>query len=448
MKDMQDLTTGSVSQKLLGFALPLLLANLLQSFYSIVDLLVVGQIVGNVGLAAISNASMLSFLINAVCTGVTIGGTVLAAQYKGAQDEQGQRETSTALGVLTLLSAIIVTALGLWGYRPLFALLEVPAAALPDACGYMRIVCWGTIFVFGYNAVCAILKGLGDAKQPLYFVLAAAIVNVGLDLLLVGPLGLGTRGAAYATVLAQGAAFLAAFIYYKRMTAARLTPQKFALKADKLLALLRIGLPTALQMAVVNLSYLCLTGMLNHFGIAVTAAAGIGLKVNTMAGMPCWAIGQAVTAMAGQNNGARLVDRVRSVTQIGLRLNLVVTLCVIISVQLLAEPILLLFDPAHTVVTLEGIRYLRLCCGLNSLVYAAMYTFDSFAISVGAAYIALLNALLDAVIIRLPLSWLLAFTFDWGAAGIYVGQAFSPLVPALIGAYFFHSRRWIADKSH
>lgn len=216
MKEKQDLTIGSVSKKLIVFAFPLLLANLLQSFYSIVDMLVVGRIVGETGLAAISNASMISFIFNSICTGVTMGGTVLVAQFKGANDEQGQSETVGTLFSISLIASLIVTILGLLVYKPLFRLLNVPAVSMQDACEYMKIICYGTVFVFGYNAVCSIMKGFGDSKSPLYFIAIATVVNIVLDVILVGSLDMGTKGAAYATIFSQGTSLLISIIHLKK----------------------------------------------------------------------------------------------------------------------------------------------------------------------------------------------------------------------------------------
>lgn len=443
MNEEQNLTTGSVPGKLIVFALPLLFANLLQSFYSIVDMLVVGRIVGNTGLAAISNASMAGFIINSVCIGLTMGGTVAAAQYKGAGDEKGQRETVGTLFSIAFLAAILVTAIGLSAYKPLFRMLNVPPEAMGDTCAYMKIICCGTIFVFGYNAVCSILKGLGDSKSPLAFVAIAAAVNIVLDIILVGPFAMGTEGAAYATIASQGISFMISVIHLKRRNSVfDFKFRHFAVKPDKMAAILKVGLPAAAQMAVVNISYLLITGMLNRFGVPVAAASGVGLKINTFAGMPCWAIGQAVTAMAGQNFGANDIDRVRKTTKAGLYLNIIITLLTVLLVQLFAKPIMMIFNPVNAEVISDGILYLRICCGANSLVYAVMYTFDSFAIGVGSANIAMFNALLDAVIVRLPVSWLLAFTFGFGFPGIYIGQALSPIIPAIAGFLFFRGRRW------
>lgn len=454
MTEEQNLLTGSVPKKLIAFAFPLLLANVLQSFYNVVDMLVVGQIVGDTGLAAISNASKLCYIINSICIGMTMGGAVLIAQYKGADDKKGQTETFHMLALLSLVTSLLVTVVSLAVYQPLFRVLDVPADAYQDACDYMRIICCGTVFVFGYNAVCSVLKGLGDSKSPLYFVGIATIINIILDILLVGPFGMGTAGAAYATITAQGISFVISLFYLKRhkMFFSTTEHKKFTLQWDKLAAIVKVGLPTAIQMVVVNTAYLLVTGMLNQFGTSVSAASGVGLQINTFAGMPCWAIGQAVTAMVGQCIGAGQIQRARKVVKISLLLNLLVTLFVVIGVQLFAEQLILLFGSNSPEVISDGVYYLRVCCGINSLIYAIMYTLDSFAIGVGAANIAMLNALLDAVIVRLPVSWLFAFALNMGFSGIYYGQALSPILPAIVGFLDFLSKSWerktLIQKSH
>ena len=258
MTQEQDLLTGSVPKKLIRFAFPLFLANLLQALYNVVDMLVVGKMVGETGLAAISNASMLCFIINSLCIGLTMGGSVLVAQYKGAGDQKGQRDTIGMLFLLSLAASVVVTMLGLALYEPLFRALDVPAEAYPDACGYMEIICWGTVFVFGYNTVCSILKGLGDSKTP-----AATILNVLLDVLLVGPCSMGTAGAAWATITAQGISFAGSLVYLRRRQWS-FSHGKMELRREILLAILKVGLPTATQMVVVNTAYMLVTGMLNR----------------------------------------------------------------------------------------------------------------------------------------------------------------------------------------
>lgn len=444
MTEEHSLLTGSVPKKLASFAFPLLSANLLQSFYNVVDMLVVGQIVGDTGLAAMGNASKLCYIINSICIGMTMGGAVLIAQYKGADDKRGQAESFQMLALLSLVSSLLVTVVSLATYQPLFKMVNVPADAYPEACNYMKIFCCGTVFVFGYNAVCSVLKGLGDSKSPLYFVGVATIINIILDIVLVGPLGIGTAGAAYATITAQGISFVISLFYLKRhrIFLSMEDHRKFTLQWDKLIAIVKVGLPTAIQMVVVNTAYLLVTGMLNQFGTAVSAGSNVGLQINTFAGMPCWAIGQAVTAMVGQCMGAGQIDRARKVVKISLVMNVAVTFVVVISVQLFAEPLILLFGSTNPEAVNDGVYYLRVCCSINSLIYAIMYTLDSFAIGVGAANVAMINALLDAVIVRLIMSWFLAFSLNMGFIGIYYGQALSPILPAIVGLLYFINRKW------
>ncbi len=372
----------------------------------------------------------------------------MIAQYKGANDKKGQAESFQMLALLSLVSSLLVTIVSLATYQPLFKTLNVPADVYQDTFDYMKIICCVTVFVFGYNAVCSVLKGLGDSKLPLYFVGIATIINIVLDIILVGPFRMGTAGAAYATITAQGISFVISLFYLRRHKKFLSVEDhgKFTLQWDKLAAIVKVGLPTAIQMVVVNTAYLLVAGMLNQFGTAVSAASNVGLQINTFAGMPCWAIGQAVTAMAGQCIGARQIERARKVVKISLVINVAVTLIVVIGVQLYAEPLILLFGSTSREAVNDGVYYLRICCGINSLIYAIMYTLDSFAIGVGAANIAMINALLDAVIVRLPVSWFLGFALNMGFPGIYYGQALSPVLPAIVGLLYFVSRRWEYKK--
>lgn len=443
MKKINDLTTGSVTKQLIYFAIPLFLANLLQSLYNIADMLVVGRIVGSTGVAAISNASSIVFIINAICMGVATGGTVLIAQYRGAKNQLAQKQTVGTIYALTTVIAIVITIVGILMYKNILTWMNVPKEAYQDACEYMRVIFIGTIFVFGYNATCSILRGFGDSKSPLYFVMIAAVINVFLDYLLVGPLEMGTVGAAYATIIAQAVSFGISVIYLKRHNAI-FAFQLSSLKVDgiTLLKILKVSLPTAIQMTVVNVSYLMIAMMINEYGVIAAAAAGIGLKINTFAGMPCWAIGQAVTTMVGQSMGAKLIERTKKIAKTGLIGSLLVSLAAVIFIQLCAEPLIQLFDPSNRAVLAAGVSYLRICCCWNSLFYAAMYNFDSFAVGVGFANLGMVNALLDAMIIRLPLCWLLAASLKIGVEGIYWAQALSPIIPACIGLIYFYSKRW------
>lgn len=437
-----NLTQGGVTGALVRFALPLFFANLLQSFYSVVDMAVVGRFLGAPGLTALSSAAMLCYVITAVCSGVATGGGVLAAQFLGRGDRPALRKTAGALFSLSALSAAVVTLLSYLLYSPVLRAMAVPAAALPLALDYMSVTCAGTMFVLGYNAVCAVLRGMGDSKSPLLFVAVAAAVNIGLDLLLVGGLGMGTSGAAMATVAAQGLSFLFALLCLRRRGFFQdFRREDFSIQPRLWGSILRIGLPTAVQLSVVNLSYLAATGMFNACGTAAAAAAGVGLKLNTFVSMPCWAVGQAVTTMAGQCMGAEDIRRAGRTVKAGLALALAVSGLTAAGVFFAAPWLIAFFDPSPDVVA-YGTYYLHTCCSVNFLAYVVMYLFDSFATGVGYAGFAMCNALLHSVVIRLGLSWLLGNALRWGFTGLCWAEMLAPFPCALAGILFFRAGRW------
>lgn len=436
-----DLTTGKVSTQLIKFAVPLFIANLLQAFYNIADMVIVGRIVGSRGVVAISNTSMLCFIINSICIGITLGGTVLIAQYRGKKDKESCKKVINSIFFLILIISIGVTILGILSCRYIFVLLRVPEQALEESIEYMNIIYLGSIFVFGYNSVSSIMKGIGDSQKPLYFVLTATVLNVGLDFFLVGNMNMGTKGAAVATVISQGVSFLLAILYLKSYE--NIFEFSFKhIKKEMIKNILKIGISAALQMVIINMAYLIMTGLFNGYGMIISAASGIGLKINTFAGMPCWAVGQTVTAMTGQNMGAGKIKRVKEVVRTGLKISFILTLVTVVFVQLTAEKLIMIFEKENQAIITEGVKYLRICCSVNSLIYSTMYIYDSFAIGVGNSFLAMLNSFLDSIVIKLFLSFLFTYFLSYGVNGLYVSQAVSPIIPAVIGWIYYKKGNW------
>ena len=432
---------GPLFRQLLSFALPLMAVNILQYVYQAVDMAVVGQVVGDVGLVSMSNAVNAVFLVNAFVIGLSAGGGVVVARAVGAGDVGAQRRAYAATLLVALLAAAGIAVAGTLLARPAFTANAVPEAALDGAVAYTTVLCCGAVGPFLMNAAAAFLKAQGDAWTPLVLVGAATFVNVALDLVLVGPAGLGVPGAAVATVAAQGLSALLALALVRRRFAAGRVLGSGVLAAGlgaHVRAVLSVGLPSAVQMAVVNLSYALVTGMLNRYGVDVAAAAGVGLQISTIAGLPCWAIGQAITTAAAQCAGAGDVAR------LGARLNIGVTLGIQVLIQLLAPAIVGLYGLTEGAPFDIAVLYLRITCSVNGLFYAAMYSFDSFALGAGSPRLVLANSLIDAFAVRFGLAFLLSGALGLGYAGIFVAQAASPVIPALIGGAYL--RHW--TRSH
>lgn len=435
-----DMTKGPIAGQLFRFTFPLMLTYVLQTGYGAADMLIVSRFAGEEGVAAVSNGSTLASLIASFCMGFGSGGAVLIGSCAACGDKTAQQRTIAVLCGLTVLLSAAVTAVGLAFSESAVSLLGVPADIHAATLEYTRILCAGTVFVFGLHTVCAVLRALGNAVLPLLLVFFSAIFNIVLDLVFVGLLGRSTTGAAEATVLAQAGAFVVSLLLLKT---GKLLPTCHPLSHLKkvAIAMLRTGMPVSAQTTVINVSFLIMTAMLNDYGTAVAAATGIGLKINTLAGMPCWGIGQAVTVMTAQNLAVGNTERVRNIVRTALKLNVAVTTAFVLPVQA-AEPIMSFFLTSASSAANIGVQYLRWCCSLNSLFYITMYVFDSFAIGTGHSAFAFFNAVLDALLVRLLLSFLLAETFGMGYAGWYVGQALSPLFPALCGSVFYLKGAW------
>lgn len=362
MREM-DFLGGGPAANLARFALPALGANLLQSADQVVDMLVVGAFVGERGLAALANATMVGFVANSLSLGLSVGATVLVSRRLGAGEKDGAARAEGA----ALLVAIALSA----------------AVALP----------------------CALLAA------PLYA-------------------ALGVAGTAWSSTAASSlAAALSLAVLAKRRGST--LPARPA--ARDLAGLARVAAPAAFQQVVVNLLYLAITSMTNAFGTAVVAGAGAATKANTLAGMPVWSAGQAVSAAAARCEGAGDRRRALAYARAGLAVSVGATAAVVLLVQALAPQLVALFADDPEAVA-AGVLYLRACCSANSLAYAAMYALDSFAQATRAPRLAAVNVLLDAVVVRVGLAVLLVPVL--GYPGILAAQALSPVLSCAVGAAY------------
>lgn len=217
MSSLQNrMTSGKILPQLIKFALPVMVANFLQQFYGIIDMLIVGRFTGSAGLSAVSTGSNVTFILTFLCTGLTIGGEVLVAQHVGANDDKGKSEVIGTLFTMCIIAAFIVGAIALALYKPMLSLMNTPPEALKDAEDFALVSIFGVFFIFGYNSICSILRGIGDSKRPMYFIGISSIVNIALVCVFVGPLNMRALGAGLATVIAQGISCVVAVVYLYR----------------------------------------------------------------------------------------------------------------------------------------------------------------------------------------------------------------------------------------
>lgn len=311
-KTVTDMTVGTPLKHILMFALPLLVGNLFQQFYNMVDSLIVGNYVGANALAAVGNCSSMNNFFFALANGLSIGIGILVAQYFGAQDEKKIRAAIAnaiyVLGGVGLVTSILGMALS----GVVMRLLGTPDLIYADSVTYMRTTCAGMVAVAFYNGVAAILRALGDSKTPLYFLILSSIVNVVLDLTFVLAFQWGVFGVAFATIIAQAVSAIVCMVYaylrvpYFKLKREELKPQKELVKKS-----FTLGVPIALQSAMICLSCIVLQGIINSFGETVMAVATIITRIEQLVQQPFSSLAAALTSYTGQNIGARKTDRVK-----------------------------------------------------------------------------------------------------------------------------------------
>ncbi len=446
-KFRQDLTQGSVGKQLIKFSIPFLLSNLLQAFYSVADMIIVGRLCGTHGITGVNIGSQINILVTGAAFGLAVGGTVLIAQYAGAKKFDEQKKTIGTLFTAYMILAVICTAVMLLLGDTLLKLLNTPEVAYTEAYNYYTICMSGLIFMFAYNVISAILRGMGDSKRPLYFVLIATIVNIIGDIILVGPFKMGAAGAAYATVGAQALSVILSLIYLaKNHFFVGFKKSDFKIDGSKMKMLLKLGLPSSVQQVVVSFSFLTLTALINSLPNADIASAcqGIGGKVNSFAILPALAMSSAVSSMAGQNIGAGDTKRAKKTMLTGMGIAFAISAVVFVIVQLFPQQIISLFDTNEDVIS-TGADYMRFIA-LDYIFVPFVFCMNGLAIGAGYTNFALFNACFSSILVRVPFAYLVVNMTDLGFNGIGLATGLASIASIIVGAIFVAGGKWKTPK--
>lgn len=439
----RDLLTGSVPRQLLAFSMPFLAANILQSVYTVVDMIIVGQFVGPEGLSGVSVGSQITSLFTSTGIGLAMGGQMMLAQFKGAGDSKAQEESIGTMLTFMLLLGVCLSIPCVLLANPLLRLLNTPAESMQDAYWYFLICSIGIVFIFGYNSVCSVLRGLGDSRRPMYFVAISAVTNILLDLILVGALHMGAGGAAAATILAQALSFVIAFVYlylHREGFVFDFRPSSFRIVGVRLKTMLKVGIPFALQFSMLMISMLFVVALVNGYGVSASAGYGVGGKVDNFATLPVYAFASAAATMVGQNIGAKKPERARSVVHWCVFMSFVCEAIIFILVQLFAEPIICIFNNDPQVVEV-GVQYLRIMT-FAYLAHCLLDGYQSMANGVGFSMLSFICCTVDGLIVRIPLAILFGTVLGMGLKGVFLGCMLAPFSAGLISMVYFYSGIW------
>jgi putative MATE family efflux protein len=395
-KFVQDMTEGNEVSHLIKFSMPMLIGNVFQQFYNLINSIVVGKYLGANELAAVGATGSLNFLFFSVCLGLSVGISIIISQYFGAKKEaQVKRSIVNAFYVIGA-AGIIMSALSILFARPILLLMRTPPEILDDASTFLKIVSGGMIAVAAYNAFAGILRALGDSKTPLIFLIASCVLNAVLDLVFVLEFGFGIAGAAYATVISQGVAALGCAIF------AFLKNPYFKLKAEHrkvswpiINKCIRIGIPVAAQNSMIALSLVALQSVVNGFGEVAVAAYTATNRVEQLIQQPFNSLGAAMSTFAGQNMGAKKLDRVKKGYHKSILIVAVFSLAAMVAAQFGGRAIMEVFVKDEAVIALgaKAIRITSCAYFFLGMIYITRGVLNG----TGDAFYAMINGIIEVV---------------------------------------------------
>ena len=438
-----DFTQGAIMPMLISFAIPFLLGNLLTALYNTVDSIIVGHLIGSAGFVAVTVGGKTLNLFTHISVSFATGGQVYIGQLEGAKQRDRLNRAIGTLFTEILIVSVAIGALSFIFAGNIVSLLDTPEEAVADSILYLKITAAGLPFVFGYNAVSAILRGMGDSRRPLIFVAIAAVFNVFGDLLFVMVLHMGVAGTAVATIMAQfiSLAFSIVVLYRERDRFGfdfRLS--SFIPKGDVFKALVKVSVPLALRDFMVFGSQLILVGWANGFGVVEAAAFAVGDRIFHIAVIITISFRQSSAAMMAQNVGAGLHDRVTGIMKACYKICGIIVAAMCIVSLLIPTQIFGIFSEDPAVLAFAK-SYMLVCC-LTYILSNIGGPLEGMVVATGRSRLNMFTGVLDSLVFRLLLGWLCAYPAGLRGVGLFMGDSLARLAPIIVYSIFYFSGSW------
>lgn len=433
----QDFTKGNILKQLLVFSTPIMLTNFLQVSYQFADSLWVGNLLGADALGAVAVSGTVIFTVLSFIIGINNAALTILSQQKGGDHEEGLKRY---LNAFTVIQTILSVVLGIAGFllaERILALMGTPAGMAEGAASYLQINFIGILFLFGYNFIGTILRALGDSKNPLYFVLIAVVLNAILDPLFISVFKLGIEGAAYATIVSQGVAFIIGMIFILRKKLAPFTIPSWPHKEEAAL-IFKLGIPSGLQMTVISAGVMAIMSVVTSFGSDVVAGFGAAQRIDSIIMLPAMALGTAVNSMAGQNIGGNQWERVHQIALYGVIYNLGIMFLIALGTVLFAEHGVRLFIQDKESVH-YGTEYLKIIAFFYPLL-GINFVLNGVVRASGAMFQVLILNIISFWILRYPLTFL--FSKFMGDKGIAAGMGVSFAISSFIAYMYYRTGKW------
>jgi putative MATE family efflux protein len=436
---MKDFTKGKESKLIMTFALPMVVSSLFQNLYSIIDSIIVGNYIGKEALAAVGASFPIIFTLISLVIGVGSGASTVVSQFFGAKQYDNVKRTIDTIYVFFAAAGVLISIIGIYFAEDIFRLMILPEELMPQATTYLQTYLLGMALFFGFNGITSVLRGMGDSKTPLWFMIIAVCANTILDLLFVIVFKWGIAGVAYATVIAHAGAFFTAAWYLNKthkLVQFRIKQIQFNWKI--FYSCVRIGLPTGFQQSFVAIGMMAIMGIVNGFGTNAVAAYTAAMRIDAFAKMPAMTFSSALSSFAAQNLGAFQERRAKR----GLRATLLISggYCVLSTalIVLTGETLMRMFTSDQDVINI-GIDYLVIVSSFYIL-FSIMFSFYGILRGAGATLVPMLITVLSLWVLRIPLTYFLSQKI--GVNGIFWALPASWLLGASASWFYYMTGKW------
>ena len=445
---IRDFTEGSIPRQLITFMLPFMAANAFQVLYTTVDMIIVGRYVGSSGLSAVSQGSQIINFATMFCSGFATAGQIVVAQIVGAKRYDELKGVIGTLFSMTLfMGALFAVAIVLLR-NTLMIWLNIPEESVQMAISYITICGIAMVFSAGYNMIAAVLRGIGESNKPFVFILIASIVNIVFDLLFTGYMKMGVPGTAVATLMGHMSSFVLAAAYFVRHSEEirfQFRLQNFIIQKKYFKVIGSTGIPLALRLAMVHISILFVNSMVNQLGVVASATFGVGMKIDDICNKTCVGIQHAATPIIGQNIAAKKPKRAKQTIYSAWIIASAITVIFVYLYVVFGRNLFMIFTDDPQVLALSPV-----------FISAIIWTFIPLAIKrgtasfmngIGKAKLGLLFAMINAVVLRIGLSWFFGSVLDLGFYGYVLGYGLAPFGESIPGLIYFLMGKWEKEKT-
>jgi len=442
---IRDMTKGPLMKQLVIYSVPIILGNILQSLYNVVDMLIVGNLLGANGLSAAGIGGLMQSIVMMTGMSMSFGGQILLSQQVGAGEKESIKRTIGTLLSISFIAAVILGIAGLSITGWFMKVLNTPEAVWEDTRRYYSTCCYGILFVFGYNGLGSILRGLGESRLPTVFIAISSILNIILDYILVSYTDMGVAGAALATVISQGVSFLISLWYLIRHRDAfgfDFKPESFIIRKKTLSGILKIAAPMMGFTLVMSLSTMFINSNVNVYGVSASAVDSIGNKLFMVCNCVVMGVYSGGAAIIGQCFGAAMPDRIKQAFKLTIGLSIICWAVVAVILLLFPETIFGFFTDEAEVLGMAR-NFMKIECLMFLGMALAGGPFALFE-GLGRTDLEMWAGILENLGVKLLLSML--FAKQMGVFGYWLGMAVAGFTTPVCGYIWYWSGRWKKQK--